>query len=143
MSLNDLSREVIGAAMRVHRHLGCGFLEIVYERALAVELQNRNLAFKRQTPFSVMFEGQLVGTFITDYVVENQLILELKASKGLTHACHSQLLNYLRASEIKLGLLLNFGTPSLQIKRVANSQQKQITGLTKSKPNLRKSTKSV
>jgi GxxExxY protein len=123
MKLVCLSREVIACAMKVHRSLGCGFLEVVYERALAVELKRRSIEFRRQASFPVFYENQPVGTFISDFVVENQLILELKATNELIHAFHAQLLNYLKASSLELGLLLNFGTTSLQIKRMANTQK--------------------
>jgi len=109
--------------MKVHRLLGCGFLEIVYDRALAFELERKNIVFERQAVFPVRYGDQPIGTFIADYLVEKQLILELKASKGLTPACHSQLLNYLRASDLSVGLLLNFETTSLQIKRKGNNYQ--------------------
>ncbi len=108
-----LTREVIGCAMKVHPLLGCGFLEIV-------ELERKNIVFERQAVLPVRYGDQPIGSFIADYLVGKQLILELKASNGLTPACHSQLLNYLRASNLSLGLLLNFGTPSLQIKRKVN-----------------------
>ncbi len=99
----------------------CGFLDIVYDKALAFELERKNIVFERQAVFPGRYEDQPIGTFIADHLVEKQLILELKASQGLTPTCHSQLLNYLRASNLSLGLLLNFGTPSLQIKRKANN----------------------
>ncbi len=95
--------------MKVHRLLEFGLLEIV-------ELERKNIVFERQAVFPVRYGDQPIGTFIADYLVEKKLILELKASKGLTPACHSQLLNYLRASNLSLGLLLNFGTPSPQRK---------------------------
>ena len=89
MELDCLTREVIGCAMKVHRLLGRGFLEIVYDRALAVELEGKNIVFERQAVFPVRYGDQPIGTFIVDYLVEKQLILELKASQGLTPTCHS------------------------------------------------------
>ncbi len=116
--MSTVSRHVIGCAMEVHRNLGCGFLEIVYERSLAIELRKRGIGFKRQIPFEIEYKGESVGIFVADFLVNNQLVLELKAARALTPACQAQLLNYLHASGINVGLLVNFGTTSLQVKRM-------------------------
>ncbi|KAA9132548.1 GxxExxY protein [Marinihelvus fidelis] len=116
-----LSYNVIGAAMAVHRALGCGFLESVYEHALVTELRHRGITHARQTSMTVRYRGELVGRFRADLVADNRLVIELKAAAAISPACQAQLLNYLRAAEMPVGLILNFGTPTLQIKRLANS----------------------
>ena len=116
----ELTRKVIGAAMEVHRCLGYGFLESVYESALAVELQNQNILFEQQKPIDVYYKDSLVKQFFCDFLVEKGLIVEIKTIKQLTHIETGQILNYLKATRMKLGLLLNFGASSLQYKRVIN-----------------------
>jgi GxxExxY protein len=111
-----LVRRIIGLAMKVHRVLGCGFVESVYSNALLIELSNASIAHERQKVFSVRYEGVEVGVFQADLVVENRLIVELKAIDALAVAHSVQLVNYLAAAQIDLGLLLNFGTKSLQFK---------------------------
>jgi len=117
----EISREVIGSAMAVHRKLGYGYLEGVYENALAVELTGRGITFEKQAPLPVYYRGEIVGRYFADMIVEDTLLLELKAISNLTPACLSQLLNYLKASEIHIGLLINFGSNSLQFKRMTTS----------------------
>jgi GxxExxY protein len=114
----EISREVIGCAMKVHRVLGCGFLEGVYENAMAVELIKRGIDYERQVPLSVQYNGVIVGRYFADLVIGHKLLLELKASRTLTRTYESQLLNYLNASNIQTGLLINFGSRSLQHKRM-------------------------
>ena len=119
-----VSYEVIGCAMRVHRVLGCGFLESVYENALAIELESHGISFQRQRKLVVHYLDEIVGEFYADLIIQNELLLELKATKSLNSTCESQLLNYLNASNIQVGLLINFGSNSLQFKRmtIAKSQ---------------------
>ena len=104
--------------MSVHRALGCGFLEGVYENALAIELLNNGLSFQKQVRLLVRYHEEVVGDYFADVIVENKLLLELKALNSLNNTCESQLLNYLKASNIQVGLLINFGTASLQVKRM-------------------------
>lgn len=115
---NRLSQQVIGCAFEVSNTLGAGFLESVYERALCVELAKTGLRFSRQQPVVVKYKDALVGEFVTDIIVEDCLLLELKAVSVLTGAFDAQLMNYLKATELSLGLLLNFGKPKLGIKRI-------------------------
>lgn len=112
----DVSHRVIGAFYATYNGLGHGFLESVYENALALQMQASGLRFKRQPPLAVRFRDHVVGVFRADFLVEDKLIIELKAVEHLLPAHESQLLNYLKATGIKLGLLLNFG-PKAQIKR--------------------------
>lgn len=119
----SLSHEIIGAAMEVHRILGYGFLGAVYENALAHELNLRGVKFERQKQLPVIYKSVEVGHYIADLVVEDVIILELKAlAKGLAKAHHAQIINYLVATGIKVGLLLNFGKPSLEYKRFVRSK---------------------
>jgi GxxExxY protein len=113
----DLAGRIIGLAMKVHRTLGPGFLESVYENALCIELQRAGLVFERQKPLCVLYEGVSVGDFSTALIVEKTLIVELKAVAALVQAHEVQLVNYLTATGTEDGLLLNFGGPSLEFKR--------------------------
>ncbi len=117
----QVCRSVIGAAIEVHRELGPGFLESVYEDALCVELQIRSLQFVRQQVVALQYKGHAVGQSRLDLVVERRLIVELKAVDTLADVHTAQLLSYLRATQLRLGLLLNFNVPVLRagIKRVA------------------------
>ena len=113
----DLTYAVIGAAMTVHRILGHGFLEAVYEAALAHELNLRGVPYERQRRLTVTYKGHAVGEYVADFVVDGKVIVELKATKKLTEADEAQLLNYLKATGLRVGLLLNFGAPSLEHRR--------------------------
>ena len=113
----DLTYKIIGAAMEVHNTLGPGFLEAVYEAALAYELQRLGLSFERQKVLPVYYKGMIIGEYRADFVVENSVIIEIKAQKGLTAIDEAQLINYLKATGMQVGLLLNFGAKSLQHER--------------------------
>lgn len=106
----EISHEILGAFFRVHSKLGHGFLEAVYRRALALEIQGRGLTVATEVPFTIEFSGSQVGEYRADLVVAGSVIVECKAAEFLTAAHEAQLLNYLRASGIELGLLLNFGS---------------------------------
>jgi GxxExxY protein len=116
----ELTRQIIGAAMEVHSKLGFGFLESVYEEALAVEFRLRDILFERQKTLDVCYKGEKVKQFVRDFLVGGTVLVELKAIKDLTRMEVVQVLNYLRATNMKLGLLVNFGASSLQYKRVIN-----------------------
>ena len=113
----DLCGQVIGAAMRVHTALGPGFLESVYQNALRWELQKFGLKIDVQRPITVHYDGQVVGFFTADLLVNDSLILELKANQLLAKAHEVQLVNYLVATGIDGGLLLNFGAERLEYKK--------------------------
>jgi len=115
---NELSRRVIGCAFEVSNTLGAGFFENVYEKALCVELEKSGLNFQCQKSVIVKYKDILVGEYITDIVVEDSLLLELKAVKSLCSEHEAQLMNYLKATGLSYGLLLNFGKPKLGIKRM-------------------------
>jgi len=113
-----LSEQIIGCAQNVRRELGAGFLEAVYENALALELKEKGILFERQRQLDIHYKSKLIGRYQADMVVENKLIVELKAVSSF-HATHeAQVINYLRASGLSVGLLLNFGMSHLGIKRV-------------------------
>ena len=118
MDLNDLTYEINGAIFEVNRTLGAGFLEKVYENALLVELQKRGLNAASQAPINVHYKGEIVGEYVADIVVNDQVILELKAIENLQKIHEAQLLNYLKATGYKIGILVNFKNPKAQIKRL-------------------------
>jgi len=118
--LNLLSEQVIGAAIEVHRHLGAGFLESTYEKALVIELELRGIRCEVQKPVDLTYKGKSIGEGKIDLLIEGRLIVELKAVKELVDAHKTQVLAYLKASGHKLGLLINFHSPLLKdgVKRV-------------------------
>ena len=113
-----LSERVIGCAFEVSSRLGAGFLESVYENALCVELARENIAFEQQSPVDVIYRGVVVGFYVTDLLIEKKLIVELKALAQFTRQHDAQVMNYLKATGVNVGLLLNFGTPKLGIRRI-------------------------
>jgi GxxExxY protein len=112
-----LTETVIGCAMKVHQALGPGFLESVYEKALAHELSKAGLQVECQQPVKVTYDGVVVGDFVADMLVAGVVLVENKAVQTLLQAHEVQLVNYLTATSIEIGLLLNFGASSLQVKR--------------------------
>jgi GxxExxY protein len=111
------SQKVIGEAMHAHRVLGPGFPELVYHNALLLRLKKAGLSVESEKPLPVYFEGEIVGNFVTDIIVEGRLLLELKAVSAIIPAHEVELVNYISATKIEVGLLLNFGSRSLEIKR--------------------------
>jgi GxxExxY protein len=118
MLYEELTATVIGAAMEVHKLLGSGFLESVYERALALELTARQIPLERQVPVTVMYKDAKVGEYRADFLVDGKIILEIKATAALIPEHYAQALHYLAATRLRLALLLNFGARSLQFKRI-------------------------
>ena len=116
--LNDMSQRIIRCAMKVSNTLGHGFAEKVYENALSFELRRAGLQVEQQASLTVHYEGVIVGEYVADIVVSGCILLELKAAKAIDETHQAQLLNYLRATGLRLGLILNFGTPRLGIKRM-------------------------
>ena len=121
VSLSHLTEKIIGCAFEVSNVLGSGFLEKVYERALVQELRIAGLEVQAQYPISVRYKEKVVGNFFADILVEKTIILELKALNSLDGKHQAQCLNYLKASNLNLCLLLNFGTPKVQIKRIIHN----------------------
>jgi GxxExxY protein len=116
MQDEDLTRTIIGCAYKVHNTLGPGFLEKVYENALRIELEKQGLEVKQQEPINVTYEGQVVGEYYADLWVDERVVIELKAAHSLVKEHEVQLVNYLSATGIESGLLLNFGS-SVEVKR--------------------------
>ena len=116
MKDEHLTEKIIGCAYLVHNKLGSGFLEKVYENALRIELERLGLRVKQQEPVSVMYDDQVVGTFFADLWVDERVVVEVKAIEIMVKRHEVQLVNYLTATRIDTGLLLNFGT-SVQVKR--------------------------
>jgi GxxExxY protein len=114
---SELTEMIIGCAMRVHSALGPGFLESVYQRALEHELRKSGLRVECQLPLSVHYDGVIVGDFMADLIVEGKVMIELKANQALVLANEAQLVNYLTAIGIEIGLLINFGAQRLEFKR--------------------------
>jgi GxxExxY protein len=111
--------EVIGAAMEVHNELGCGFLEAVYQEALEIEFQRQHIPYQREKNLHILYKGdKLNKQYSADFVCHNKIIVELKALSALTSEHEAQILNYLKATGYKLGILINFGIKSLQYKRI-------------------------
>lgn len=116
MTDDELTEIVIGCAYKVHNTLGAGFLEKLYKRALHIELEKIGLSVRMEAPITVIYDGQAIGEYFADLWVENRIIVELKAVQALTKDHEVQLVNYLSATGINSGLLLNFGS-SVQVRR--------------------------
>ena len=110
--------KIIGSAMEVHKQLGCGFLEAVYQDAFAIELQIQGVTFSREVELPVFYKEHRLNTFYkADFICYNSIIVELKALKKIGKVEEAQILNYLKATGFEIGLLINFGAPSLEYKR--------------------------
>jgi GxxExxY protein len=120
--LYQLTQRVIGCAFQVSNTLGAGFLEKVYENALAHELRKAGFSVSQQHPVPVMYDGIVIGEYVADLLVESVLLVELKCFRAFTEVHAAQCLNYLKATGLPLCLLLNFGTPRVEIKRISNSR---------------------
>lgn len=116
--LNQVTQIVIGCAFKVSNTLGVGFLERVYENALVHELRKTVLQVEQQKPLQVWYGGVIVGNYVADLLIEEAVIVELKAVTALDNKHFAQCMNYLKATELTLGLVINFGSPKVEIKRV-------------------------
>jgi GxxExxY protein len=123
MKFEDLTYKIIGCAMEVHKHLGNGFQEVVYQRALAIEMQLQNINFVREQEMSLQYKGHDIGTRRVDFFVENKIMVEIKAIINLEDVHLAQAMNYVEAYNLEIGLLINFGSKSLQHKRVHNNKK--------------------
>lgn len=115
--LNALTEKIIGCAFRVSNTLGSGFLEKVYENALAIELRKTGLSVAQQAPIKVLYDSEFVGEYFADLLVADMVIVELKAVKEINDVFAAQCLNYLKATGLPICLLLNFGRPRVEVKR--------------------------
>ena len=126
---SELSARILGCAMQVSNQLGAGFLESVYHNALVIALSKADIAIETQKPFTVCFEGYIVGKFYADLVVGGTIVVELKAIRALVPEHSAQVLNYLKASGLEVGLLLNFGVPRMEDRRLVMSPTPPTTDL--------------
>jgi GxxExxY protein len=122
---NKLTYAIIGCAMKVHNRMGPGFQEVIYQRCLAIELERAGLGFAREQEQPVYYDGIQVGTRRADFIVENQIVVELKAVVQLEDVHLAQAKNYTVAYNFPLGLLINFGSKSLEHKLIFNNRQQQ------------------
>jgi GxxExxY protein len=116
----DVTRRIIGASMKIHGYLGNGFQEKIYQRCLEIEFQKMKLDYEREKEQTIYYDGIAVGTRRVDFLVKGKILVELKAVTVLENAHFAQAINYLEAFHLEVGLLINFGTPSLQFNRVQN-----------------------
>ncbi|MGE5604917.1 MAG: GxxExxY protein [Bacteroidota bacterium] len=120
----DEAFRIIGAAMNVANELGCGFLEAVYQEALEIELTENNIPFESQKKINIQYKGNvLTKEYIADFVCFNKIIVEIKAIKRITEIEEAQIINYLKATKLPLGLIINFGSMKLEWKRYANTKR--------------------
>lgn len=117
MEINEITYSIQGAVFEVNRILGAGFLEKIYENALLIELSKRGLSAQNQVPIDVEYKGDNVGKFFADILVEDQVVIEIKAVNSIQKSHEAQILNYLKATNLKIGLLINFTHPKAEIKR--------------------------
>lgn len=122
MNVNDITHQIIGCAMQVHNVMGNGFQEVIYQRALAIEMVCRGLSFEREKDMPIYYRDEHIGTRRVDFFVENAVMVELKAIEKLEDVHKAQAINYLEAYSIADGLLINFGGLSLDFKRVYNKK---------------------
>ncbi len=124
MKHEELTHKIIGCAMEVHKSLGNGFQEKIYQRSLAIELQYAGIKFKREKEMDILYRGRHVGTRRVDFFVENKIMVEIKAVIKLEDVHLAQAMNYVEAYKMEIGLLINFGSKSLQFKRVHNNNDR-------------------
>ncbi|UYZ62137.1 GxxExxY protein [Hymenobacter weizhouensis] len=122
-----ITEKIIGCALRVHGKMGSGFQEVIYQRCLAIEMEKAQLLFAREVEMPLFYDGHEVGARRVDFLVEESVLVELKALTEINDSHYAQVINYLNAYELEVGLLLNFGEPSLRIKRFVKSQQSRKT----------------
>ena len=119
---SDITEKIIGYSMKVHSTLGNGFQEVIYQRALAIELEKANIQFVRELEMPIVYEGKQIGTRRVDFLVEDKISVEIKAVTQLEKVHLAQAINYLEAYNLEVGLLINFGHTRLEFKRLINSK---------------------
>ncbi|HMS29826.1 MAG TPA: GxxExxY protein [Saprospiraceae bacterium] len=122
---SELTRKIIGCAMKVHSALGNGFQEVIYQRALEIEMADEKVNFEREYQMPIYYKKQQIGTRRVDFLIEGVVSVELKAITQLEDVHLAQAINYLEAYDLEIGLLINFGSKSLQYKRIANKKFNQ------------------
>lgn len=136
MKHEDLTHKIIGSAMKVHSTLGNGFQEVIYQRALAIEMEKQGLGFKREMEMSIFYDGIDIGTRRVDFFVEDFVMVELKALIKLEEVHLAQAMNYCQAYNLPIGLLINFGAKSLEFKRVYNLNHPENKDYKKNNPKI-------
>jgi len=129
MKYEEITSGILKAAFKVHRILGFGFLEKVYQNAMVIELEKNGLSVDTEKPIKVYYDSKVVGEYVADLLVENKVIIELKATEELNKKYEVQLVNYLTATGLEVGLLLNFSKQSLQYKRKVRTLEKNPVNL--------------
>jgi len=142
MKYEDITHKIIGCAMKVHSTLGNGFQEVIYQRAMAIEMQKQGLGFQREMEMTIFYDGIDIGTRRVDFFVEDKIMVELKALTVLEEVHLAQAMNYCQAYNLPIGLLINFGAKSLEFKRVYNLTHPENKDYPKNNPSIQKSNKS-
>ena len=125
LQYHEVTAEVIGCAMKIHRYFGPGFPEVISKRRFIIELQKANITYTSEIEREIFYEERLIGKRRLDLLVANNILVELKAVTEVNNSCYAQIINYLRVFNIEVGLLLNFGSASLQFKRFVNTNNRQ------------------
>ena len=133
---DEITFKIIGCAMKVHNTLGNGFQEVIYQRALAIEMQKQVLGFQREMEMSIFYDGIDIGTRRVDFFVEENIMVELKALIKLEEVHLAQAMNYCQAYNLPIGLLINFGAKSLEFKRVYNVNHPDNKDYIKNNPKI-------
>ncbi len=136
MIYEHITRKIIGCAMKVHSVLGNGFQEVIYQRAMAIEMRKMGLNFSREMEMPIYYEGEEIGTRRVDFFAEGKIMVELKAIIELNDSNLNQCRNYLEAYNLPVGVLLNFGSNSLQYKRIYNSKHPEAKDALKTNPKI-------
>ena len=139
MQYEDLTRKIIGCAMKVHSTLGNGFQEVIYQRAMCIEMDKLSLSFQREMEMTIYYEGIDIGTRRVDFFVEEVIMVELKALIKLEDVHLAQAMNYCQAYNLPIGLLINFGSKSLEFKRVYNVNHPENKDYIANNPKINKS----
>ena len=142
MKHEEVTRKIIGCAMKVHSTLGNGFQEVIYQRALAIEMEKQGLGYKREMEMTIFYEGIGIGTRRVDFFVEENIMVELKAIIKLEDVHLAQAMNYCQAYNLPIGLLINFGSKSLEFKRVYNLNHPENKDYKRNNPLIQKSNES-
>jgi GxxExxY protein len=117
-----LTSKIIGCAMAVHNTIGCGFQEVIYQRALAIELQKADIIFQREVEMSIFYDNNLIGTRRVDFLIQGTVLVELKAVLQLEDSHFAQAINYLEVFKLEVGLLINFGAKKMQFRRLMKTR---------------------
>lgn len=129
MLYEDITKKILEACFEVSNELGIGYLESVYEKALLIALRQKGLKAENQVSLKVAFRGEIVGEFFADILVEEKVLVELKVANALSRENYAQTINYLKATKIKIGLLIDFGTPKIEYRRFTNKFEENSSNI--------------